>query len=141
MSHTRFDHILSEMEPSPSPRPKAKTDVIEKVVLAATYGSPTADEVVEILERQGIAEEDAWAAMDALTAKGSLRYNRAMQLVGPPLVHERYYNYKGKTYVYSGMSVTGKAIIHPPNEPDMQSSLAVDPCDLEDYGPNWKNPA
>lgn len=64
------------------------------------------------------------------------------RILGPPpakdtsvfktyLVEGSLYRYEGKTYMYAYLGQTGKAIIHPPGEPDMQSSLAVDPKDLE----------
>ncbi len=41
--------------------------------------------------------------------------------------------YQGKVYEFSRIGGTGKAIIHPQGEPDMQSSMAVDPNDLKSY--------
>lgn len=46
------------------------------------------------------------------------------------LVSGRIYEFEGKRYEFAYLSSTGKAVIHPPGEPDMQSCLAVDRTEL-----------
>jgi hypothetical protein len=40
----------------------------------------------------------------------------------------------GKTVEFAYLGGTGKAIVHPPGEPDMQSSMAVEPEELYEVG-------
>lgn len=65
-----------------------------------------------------------------LTSTGGHEPAKHTEVFTSYLVQGRDYLYNGKRYEFSGMGQTGKAIIHPPGEPDMQSSLAVDPREL-----------
>lgn len=55
---------------------------------------------------------------------------RESGLKASQLVVGQKYNYEGKMYEFAYIGGTGKAIIHPEGEPDMQSSMAVDPEEL-----------
>ena len=46
------------------------------------------------------------------------------------LIPGQQYNFNGKLYEFAYIGGTGLAIIHPPGEPDMQSSTAVEPSEL-----------
>ncbi len=46
------------------------------------------------------------------------------------LVPGRLYVDRGEIVEFSRIGGTGKAIVHPPGEPDMQSSWAIDPAEL-----------
>jgi len=53
---------------------------------------------------------------------------------GAGLVEGKQYVYKGKIVEFAYMGGTGLAIVHPPGEPDMQSSSAVPPSELREVG-------
>lgn len=58
--------------------------------------------------------------------------NKGTSHVG--LVQGKQYVLDGKIVEFAYMGGTGKAIVHPPGDPDMQSSTAVDPSELHEVG-------
>ena len=79
----------------------------------------------------GIAQRDGGLE---IMLDGKLVWNSHGNAVTVNLVQGHKYLYKGKVWEFSRIGGTGFAIIHPPGEPDMQSSMAVDAAELKPLG-------